>query len=58
MFCFMSMVFGMYWDGIRSYISFFDSMAIPPFLMEGFAALKKKNDLALIAKYNQTGKMG
>jgi hypothetical protein len=52
------MVFGMYWDGIRSYISFFDSMAIPPFLMEGFAALKKKNDLALIAKYNQTGKMG
>jgi hypothetical protein len=33
-------------------------MAMPPFLIDGFAALKKKKDLAFMAKYNQIGKIG
>jgi hypothetical protein len=33
--------------GIRLYISFLLSIKNPPLLMEGLAALKKKNDLAL-----------
>jgi hypothetical protein len=39
----------MYFCGIKSYISFLDSIAIPPFFIDGFAALKKKKDLALSA---------